>query len=93
MPRPGWSYFGRRYYDAEVGRWITPDPLGFEDGFNLYCFVRNRPLLFVDPDGKSSLGLFGEYYEEFANSFIASCVKHTRKDKNAPSQTIPVYTQ
>ncbi len=26
-PETGWIYFGRRYYDPEVGRWTTPDPL------------------------------------------------------------------
>src|SRR3984885_10937050 len=71
-PETGWSYFGRRYYDAKVGRWTTPDPLGFDDGFNLYCFVRNRPLLFIDPNGRSICEFFGRHYEELANSFISS---------------------
>ncbi len=41
-------YFGRRYYDPEVGRWLTPDPKGFTDGLNLYVFVDNDPLIYVD---------------------------------------------
>ncbi|MDP1835153.1 MAG: RHS repeat-associated core domain-containing protein [Chlamydiales bacterium] len=40
--------FGRRSYDAEVGRWLTPDPSGFEDGPNLYAYVHNSPLVHID---------------------------------------------
>lgn len=44
----GFVYFGRRYYDSELGRWITPDPIGFQGGPNLYAFVMNSPLTHVD---------------------------------------------
>ncbi len=50
----GWAYFGRRYYDPEIGRWTTPDPIGFSDGPNVYTYVHNRPLSYIDPDGKFS---------------------------------------
>ena len=50
-PETGWSYFGNRYYDAEVGRWTTPDPLWFVDGMNRYSYVRNRPTQFIDSEG------------------------------------------
>ena len=61
-----------------------PDPLGFQDGFNLYCFVKNRPLLFVDPDGRSCFGSIGNYYEHFMNSFIHSCVKAYNEGEECP---------
>jgi uncharacterized protein RhaS with RHS repeats len=35
-----------------VGRWLTPDPLGFTGGPNLYTYVHNHPLAYVDPDGQ-----------------------------------------
>jgi RHS repeat-associated protein len=47
-PQSGLIYFGARYYDPRVGRWITKDPLGMVDGPNLYVFVRNNPLNFID---------------------------------------------
>jgi RHS repeat-associated protein len=45
-------YFYRaRYYDASSGRFITRDPLPFQDGMNNYAYVKNNPLNFVDPHG------------------------------------------
>lgn len=48
----GFFYFGYRYYAPEIGRWITPDPAGFVDGPNLYGYIHNRPLFYIDPDGR-----------------------------------------
>lgn len=50
----GLMYFGYRYYDPEVGRWISPDPLGTIDGPNLYAYVRNNPMKYVDYFGLNS---------------------------------------
>ncbi len=47
----GLVQFGKRDYDAKLGRWLTPDPLGFADGPNLYAYVRNNPLILYDPYG------------------------------------------
>ena len=47
-PETGFVAFGLRYYDPKLGRWITPDPAGFEDGQNLYAYVHNSPLLHFD---------------------------------------------
>ncbi|NGX56746.1 MAG: putative deoxyribonuclease RhsC [Candidatus Anoxychlamydiales bacterium] len=41
-------YYGRRYYDPSLGRWLTCDPLGFEDGMNTYAFVHNNSLTNID---------------------------------------------
>lgn len=50
--------FGMRYYDPKLGRWISPDPAGFVDGFNLYAYVHNNPLLYIDQFGLFSNILF-----------------------------------
>ncbi|MBF8264041.1 MAG: rhs family protein [Parachlamydiales bacterium] len=40
----GLVFFGRRYYSPSLGRWLTPDPLGYTDEINRYSYVRNNPL-------------------------------------------------
>ena len=45
--------FGARDYDAEAGRWMAKDPIRFEGGdTNLYGYVINDPVNFVDPLGR-----------------------------------------
>jgi RHS repeat-associated protein len=51
----GFSFFGRRYYAPELGRWISPDPLGYADHTNLYAYVHNNPLCYADYDGLFSV--------------------------------------
>lgn len=51
----GLVFFGLRFYDPSLGRWISPDPLGFADGANLYVYVHNAPLNRID-----LFGLYGE---------------------------------
>ncbi len=48
----GLTYYGWRYYQPEVGRWLSADPGGLIDGINLYRFCRNNPLTLRDEDGR-----------------------------------------
>lgn len=43
--------YGARYYAPWLGRWISADPAGDVDGTNLYAFVGNAPLTYVDSMG------------------------------------------
>jgi RHS repeat-associated protein len=47
----GLHYNMHRYYNPATGRYMTPDPIGLEGGINLYGFVQNDPVNFVDPWG------------------------------------------
>lgn len=49
--KSGLYYFGQRYYDPALGRWLTPDPLQFADGPNPYTFVHNNPISHADIHG------------------------------------------
>jgi RHS repeat-associated protein len=48
-------YYGARYYDPQLGRFITPDPTvqkPFDpQDFNRYAYARNNPVVFTDPTG------------------------------------------
>jgi RHS repeat-associated protein len=48
---PGLQYLEQRYYDPQVGRFLTPDPIGFAGGLNLYAYCANDPVNAVDPSG------------------------------------------
>jgi hypothetical protein len=53
-------YYRARFYDAQVGRFITEDPLQFRaHGFNFYSYVNNDPLRFTDPKGRDIYGVTG----------------------------------
>ncbi len=38
----GVRYYGRRYYEPKLGRWLGRDPIEEKGGLNLYGFVRNN---------------------------------------------------
>ncbi|MGE5398797.1 MAG: RHS repeat-associated core domain-containing protein [Ignavibacteriales bacterium] len=47
-----YDYFGARYYDSELGRWQSVDPLADKyPGLSPYNYCANNPLLLYDPDG------------------------------------------
>lgn len=54
----GLYYYRARYYDANVGRFLSKDPLGkiYED--NLYVYVKNNPLKYTDPTGNALVLLY-----------------------------------
>ena len=53
----GLYYFGYRYYQPWVGRWLSADPLGTVDGLNLYAMAANNPVTIVDHGGLFNLNV------------------------------------
>ena len=51
----GLSYNWHRHYDASLGRYTQPDPLGFVDGPSRYAYAVNSPTGVVDPTGQAGL--------------------------------------
>lgn len=48
---PGLAYYGYRFYNPEMGRWINRDPIEEFGGINLMCYAENSPLNIVDSMG------------------------------------------
>ena len=53
----GLSYFGARYYDPLLGRFMGIDPQDFDEtnvhSFNRYAYGNNNPYMYKDPDGEA----------------------------------------
>jgi RHS repeat-associated protein len=47
----GLFYNRHRFYDPDIGRYLTPDPLGLEGGLSPYAYAANQPQAFFDLDG------------------------------------------
>ena len=54
-PLTGDYYFGHRYYNPNLQRWLNRDPLGEAGGINLYDYVGNNPVNWVDSNGHIAL--------------------------------------
>ena len=42
-----------RAYDANLGRWISRDPIAEGGGLNVYAYANHDPVNYVDPDGRA----------------------------------------
>ncbi|MCX2544685.1 RHS repeat-associated core domain-containing protein [Pseudomonas sp. COW5] len=72
-------YYGARYYADWLGRWISTDPAGIVDGLNLYAFVGNNPITFIDDDGRELW--------DFMDSFLETGQQRsTRQSRSAADQ-------
>jgi len=48
----GLFYYRNRFYNPQIGRFISEDPVGFAGGdINLYRYVYDNPTNFTDPEG------------------------------------------
>ena len=60
-PESGLYYFRYRYYDAQLGRFINPEPVPNVFLVNLYDYVFNNPVNCLDPLGLTGGGGYGGY--------------------------------
>lgn len=51
LPETGLYHYRMRAYNPAMGRFMQTDPIGFGGGMNVYAYVGNNPVNFVDPMG------------------------------------------
>ncbi len=71
----GYNYYGARYYDPEIGRFLQADTV--LDGINRYAYCQNNPVKYVDPTGHEAESTETEeltaeiiYFEDENEDFI-----------------------
>jgi len=57
-PDTGWYDYRYRFYNPSLGRFVQPDPVGIAgNDLNLYRYVENDPVRWIDPDGLDHMNL------------------------------------
>lgn len=80
----GFYQVRNRYLHPSLGRWLSRDPVGEEDGLNFYAYVGNRPVISIDPLGLYAAGDLegtGDPYGQFKDFVTVNSPQYCpRKD-------------
>lgn len=80
----GVRYYGYRYYDPVTGRWPSRDPIEENGGLNLYGFVENDGVNWID-----MLGLAPQQRDCDGNPIPAASRTSPYPRENPPRQKLP----
>ncbi len=79
----GLHYNWNRYYDPETGRYMRVDPVG--EGLNLYLYVQNNPLKYIDPRGLTATRSQDNYWTQNNTSNQQTSVQSNQGEDYAES--------
>lgn len=73
----GMYYYGYRWYDPNLQRWLNRDPIGEEGDINLFRVVRNDAFKHVDPAGRDAITSgMGPYADLLQQAYLyCRCLK------------------
>ncbi len=82
----GLYYYGARYYDSSLGRFITPDTIvpysNDPQSFNRYSYARNNPINIIDPTGHK--WSWKKFWHAFAGAVVGAIVTVATGGLGAP---------
>ncbi len=89
----GLYYYRARYYDQNVGRLVSEDPIRFGGGVSFYPYVGNHPLSFSDPTGlnKQQIGPPTRKYNCLAWGLGLNWVWVQPADGTSPNSVFPHF--
>ena len=94
----GIDYMRNRWYDPRQGRFTQPDPIGLAGGVNLYAYVGNSPVMFIDasglqvnPLGHTEIGskVWGAFEKILANDKLISPRAYEPFTPTTPTPSLP----
>ena len=69
----GLMYYRARFYDPQLGRFISEDPIGLAGGINQFAYVGNNPQNRIDPSGLYETDV--HYYLTYFLALKTGCFK------------------
>jgi len=90
--RVSWYDYGFRYYDPQIGRFTTSDPMAFKySALSPYCYVANNPIKAIDPDGREIVIVGGNQEQVYNDLAIIYATPMGRQIIDALQKSSQVY--
>ncbi|NLW46279.1 MAG: hypothetical protein GXY86_02915, partial [Firmicutes bacterium] len=88
-PDTGLHYYNARWYDSELGRFVSEDPAGDPNNPNLYSYTGNNPLTRIDPTGEGWVSDTWSAITSFFSSLFGGENSNTGSIGGRPDVTPP----